>query len=42
MSIENANPIIVVLILLPFVICCLLMICGALNHWYKHKETEEE
>jgi len=42
MTLENANPIIVAIILLPFVLCCFGMIAGALNHWWKHKEEDDE
>ena len=41
MTLETANPIIVLAILLPFVICCLGLIAGVLNHWWKHKEGDE-
>jgi len=41
MSLETANPAIVLLLLLPFVVLCLLLICGALSYWWKHKEDEE-
>ena len=40
MTLETANPIIVALILLPFVIVGLAIVVGALNQWYKHREPE--
>lgn len=40
MSPENANPLIVAIILLPGVLCCLMLIAGALREWYKLKGEE--
>jgi len=37
MTLETANPVIVCLILLPFVVCCLALVAGVLNHRWKHR-----
>ena len=42
MTLENANPVIVCLLLLPFVLCCLGIIALALNHYWKNKEEGPE
>jgi len=42
MTLETANPIIVALILLHFVLICMCLVVGALNHyWKEHKVIRE-
>ena len=40
MTLETANPVIICLILLPFVVCSLVLIAGVLNHHWKHKSEK--
>ena len=43
MSIESASPIIILMILFPFIMCCIGLAAGALNYYWKDKKgTESE